>query len=86
MRGGLFMVVDGLAIMAASLSVEFGHVVNVLLCQAAHIVDGGNFCRQWGEAGVFAAALLVAGLCGLALGVCAGVAFHGWDLWVELTG
>ena len=35
---------------------------------------------------VLQSADVVAGLCGLALGVGAGVTFHGWDLWVELTG
>ena len=41
----LFMVVDGLAIVGASLSVQLGHVVDVLLGEAAAVVDSGNFCR-----------------------------------------
>ena len=35
---------------------------------------------------VLQSADVVAGLCSLALGMGAGVTFHGWDLWVELTG
>ena len=44
-RGGLFMEVDGLAIVVSSLGVQLGHVVNVLLGETAAVVDFGNFCR-----------------------------------------
>lgn len=76
-RGGLFMVINAVgAVKRASLSVELGHVVDIGLSEAAAVVDGGNLCRQWGEAGVSFFALFVAGLCGLA--VTASMAFHGW--------
>ena len=80
------MVIDGLAVVVASLSVQFGHVVNVLLGEAAGIIDCGKFCRNLGKAMVLQSADVVAGLCGLAFTVGAGVTFHGWVLWVELTG
>ena len=66
------------AIVAAGFSVQLGHVVDIGLSEAAGIIDGGNLCRYWGEACVFAAAGLVAVLRGLALGVISGVTFHGW--------
>tara|TARA_R110000868_G_scaffold367560_1_gene630558 strand:+ start:256 stop:486 length:231 start_codon:yes stop_codon:yes gene_type:complete len=69
------MEVDGLAVVASGFGVELGHMVDVLLSEAAGIIDGGNLCRQWGEAGVSFFALFVAGLCGLA--VASGMAFHG---------
>jgi len=81
------MVVNAVgAVVVASLSVQLGHVVNVLLSEAAGIIDCGKFCRNLGKAMVLQSADVVAGLCGLALGVGAGVTFHGWDFWVELTG
>jgi len=76
----------GVAVVSAPLAINLREVVNVFLCQPAAVIDGGNLCRQRGVSGVLAAALFVAGLCGLALGVCAGMTFHGWILWVELTG
>jgi len=72
------MVIDGLAVVVASLSVQFGHVVNVLLGQTAGIIDFGKFCRNLGKTMVLQSADVVAGLCGLALAVGAGVTFHGW--------
>ena len=87
MRGGLFMVVNAVgAVVGASLGVQFGHVVNVLLGEAAAVINGGKFCRQWSEAQMLQSADVVAGLCGLTFRMCTGVAFHGFDLWVEFTG
>lgn len=81
----LFMVVNAVgAVVGTGFGVELGHVVDIFFGQTATVVDGGNFCRQWGEAGVGFFALLVAILCSFAVTAC--VAFHGWDLWVEFTG
>ena len=60
----------------SGLGVEFRHVIDVLFRQPAAVVDCGNLCRQWSEANVLLAASLVADLCGLALDVVSGVAFH----------
>ena len=33
------------AVVSAGFGVEFGHMVDVLLSEAAAVVDGGNLCR-----------------------------------------
>jgi len=85
MRGGLFMGWKAAAV-GAGFGVKFRHMIDICFGQTAGIINFGKFCRQLGETSVLQAADVVAGLCGLALGVGAGVAFHGWVLWVELTG
>lgn len=74
---GLFMGGKAAAV-GAGFGVQFGHMVNVLLGEAAAVIDGGKFCRQLGKAAVLQSADVVASLCGLALGVGTGVAFHGF--------
>ena len=63
------------AVKRAGFGVELCHMIDILFSEAAAVVDSGNLCRQWGEAGVFLLALFVAGLCGLA--VASGMTFHG---------
>ena len=75
----------GVAVVGAPLGVKLREVVNILLSEAASVVNRRDGSVQ-GEASVLRSALLVAGLCSLALGVVSGVAFHGCVLWVELTG
>ena len=70
------MVIDGLAVVASGLRVEFGHMVDIGLGEAAGIIDFGNLCRQWSVAGVLLAAGFVAVLRGLAFAVVSGVTFH----------
>ena len=74
------------AVVGAALRIKLREVVNVLLSQPTAVIDCCNLCRQRGVSGVLLAASLVAVLRGLALGVISGVTFHGWDLWVDLTG
>jgi len=72
------MVVNAVgAAVGTGFGVKLGHVVNVLLSEAAGIIDCGKFCRNLGKAMVLQSADVVAGLCSLALAVGAGVAFHG---------
>ena len=66
------------AAVGTGFGVKFGHMVDIGLGQAAAVIDFGKFCRNLGKAMVLQSADVVAGLCGLALGVGAGVAFHGW--------
>ena len=66
------------AAVGTGFGVKFRHVVNILFGEAAGIIDCGKFCRNLGKAMVLQSADVVAGLCGLALGMGAGVTFHGW--------
>ena len=42
---GLFMGGTVSAVVGAGFGVEFRHMVNIRLTEAAAVVDGGNFCR-----------------------------------------
>ena len=73
------------AVIGAGFGVQLGHMIDIFFGQTAGVVNRRD-CSVQGVAGVLLAAGFVASLRGLALGIGAGVAFHGWVLWVELTG
>jgi len=65
------------AAVGAGFGVQLGHVVNVLLGEAAGIIDFGKFFRNLGKTMVLQSADVVASLCGLAFGMGTGMTFHG---------
>ncbi len=85
MRGGLFMGWKAAAV-GAAFAGDLGHVVDICLGESAAVIDFGKFCRNLGKTMVLQPADVVAGLCGLAFGVGAGMTFHGGFCGPELTG